>query len=134
VKEHIAKAVAALGKPLPKGAVVHHVDTVRQHNANTNLAIFPDHAYHAQIHARMRARAACGNPNFRKCCWCQQWDDPKNLTHSFHHACRKKHRRRWRARRHGTPVTYDQLALFPHVNDPPVSKNRRAQYEHEREF
>lgn len=52
--EHIIKAEKALGKKLPKGAIVHHVDEDKGNNENSNLVICPDHAYHMLIHARTR--------------------------------------------------------------------------------
>lgn len=52
--EHIRIAEKALGKELPKGAVVHHVDEDKSNNANDNLVICPSHSYHMLIHARMK--------------------------------------------------------------------------------
>jgi hypothetical protein len=56
--EHVLIAEKALGKPLPKGAVVHHVDRDSMNN-NTkspwNLVVCPDQAYHLLLHARVRA-------------------------------------------------------------------------------
>lgn len=56
--EHIVIAERALGKPLPEGAVVHHVDRDGTNN-NTkslwNLIVCPDQGYHLLLHARARA-------------------------------------------------------------------------------
>lgn len=76
---HVSVAEKALGKPLPKGALVHHVDEDKLNNAPANLVICPSHAYHMLIHRRMRAMEATGNPNLRKCCICKGWDHPENL-------------------------------------------------------
>jgi transposase len=51
--EHILIAERALGKPLPAGVDVHHVNLVKHDNANTNLVICT-HQYHLDLHARMR--------------------------------------------------------------------------------
>lgn len=77
--EHIKIAERALGKPLPKGAIVHHVDGDRQNNEPTKLVVCPDQAYHLLLHARQRAMDACGNPGYRKCMNCGAWDDPKHM-------------------------------------------------------
>lgn len=52
--EHISVVEKALGKKLPKGAVVHHVDRNRRNNTNKNLVGCPSQAYHLLLHKRMR--------------------------------------------------------------------------------
>lgn len=95
VREHIVIAERALGRPLPPEAVVHHVDEDRANNAPSNLVICPDRAYHNLLHQRMRARDACGNPNWLRCCRCKTYDDPANLSVSggraYHRACNAEH-------------------------------------------
>lgn len=59
---HVAVAERALGRPLPEGAVVHHVDENRHNNRNDNLVICPDHAYHHELHYRLRVLRAGGDP------------------------------------------------------------------------
>lgn len=63
VLEHRLLAEQALGKPLPKGVQVHHVDGNRRNNAPTNLVICQDQSYHLLLHARTRTLRAGGNPN-----------------------------------------------------------------------
>src|SRR5437879_6088057 len=47
VLEHIYKAEQALGKPLPKGAIVHHMNGVKYDNDTPlNLVVCPNQAYH----------------------------------------------------------------------------------------
>jgi HNH endonuclease len=53
---HVLVAEKALGKPLPKGAIVHHVDGNTLNNAPSNLVICQDQAYHCLLHKRQRAR------------------------------------------------------------------------------
>ena len=77
VLEHIVIAEKALGKPLPKKAVVHHFDENPSHNQNGNLIICEDRNYHNLLHLRQNAIRACGNPNYRKCLYCKIWDDPR---------------------------------------------------------
>lgn len=55
VYEHIYKAEKALGRSLPEGAVVHHMNNIPFDNDTPyNLVICPDQAYHMLIHKRMR--------------------------------------------------------------------------------
>jgi hypothetical protein len=55
IYEHIFKAERALGKPLPKGVLVHHLDGDGTNNDNTNLVICQNKAYHRLLHMRMWA-------------------------------------------------------------------------------
>jgi hypothetical protein len=71
---HRMIAAAALGKPLPEAAVVHHVEDVSN---NLALVVCPDNSYHMLIYARERALDACGNPDHRKCKG--GYDDPANM-------------------------------------------------------
>lgn len=80
IAQHILIAEAVLGKLLPKGVEVHHVDGIRSNNANSNLVICPNAKYHKLLHTRTLALNACGNPNYRKCNYCHQWDDPINMV------------------------------------------------------
>ncbi len=53
--EHILKAEKALGRPLPKGAVVHHMNRKPWDNDTPlNLVICPDQGYHLLLHRRMK--------------------------------------------------------------------------------
>jgi hypothetical protein len=56
---HVLVAEKALGKPLPKGAVVHHVDLDKANNDPKNLVVCPSQAYHLLLHKRMRDAARC---------------------------------------------------------------------------
>lgn len=63
---HRARAEAALGHPLPKGAQVHHADGTK--SDRSPLVICQDAAYHSLLHRRMRIKAAGGNPNTDAVC------------------------------------------------------------------
>ena len=103
VIEHILIAEKALGKPLPPGAEVHHVDENKANNRNDNLVICPNHAYHQLLHLRMRALCESGNPNYRRCHICKAWDNPDNMrcyfygrgNHYMHPACTVRKASRW---------------------------------------
>lgn len=82
VYEHRLVAERALGRFLPDGAEVHHVNEKKGDNAGTNLVICPDGDYHRLLHVRADALRASGNPDWRKCPYCKRHDDPAAM--SFH--------------------------------------------------
>ena len=67
VLEHVLVAEKALGRALPTGAVIHHVNEDRSDNRGCNLVICT-RAYHALIHQRMRLLANGGHPRTHR--WC----------------------------------------------------------------
>jgi hypothetical protein len=79
IREHLIVAERAIGHALPVGVIVHHADENRLNNSPDNLVICPNHKYHHLLHQRMRALAACGNANWRKCPYCHKYDDPENM-------------------------------------------------------
>lgn len=93
VFEHKIIAERALGKSLPPRAEIHHANENKLDNRNANLVICPSRAYHSLLHQRLRALEACGNPNWRQCIFCKQYDDPlkmripKNRDRPRHRKC-----------------------------------------------
>lgn len=68
VLTHVLVAEKALGRHLPEGVEVHHVDENKQNNANANLVICQDRHYHALLHRRARVVRAGGDPNRQRFC------------------------------------------------------------------
>lgn len=68
VDEHRLIAERALGRPLPPGAIVHHVDEDPSNNRNDNLVICQDRDYHTLLHVRLRILQAGGDPNTDRIC------------------------------------------------------------------
>lgn len=103
--EHVQIAERAVGKNLPKGAHVHHVDYDKLNNANTNLVVCPNTSYHRLLHVRTDALNACGNPDWRRCKFCQRYGDPAAMYGypggvMFHHReCMNEYERNRKAAR-----------------------------------
>ena len=57
VYEHRVLAEKALGRPLPKGAVVHHTGEPGDNHGPFKLVICPNQEYHMLLHKRMEACA-----------------------------------------------------------------------------
>ena len=105
VLEHILIAEKALGRPLPEKAIIHHTDVNKGKIDPRAIVICEDQAYHMLLHRRMRARRECGHVDWRKCCYCHKYDDPKNLIYRqnggrvCHQECEREYQRRRKATR-----------------------------------
>lgn len=77
----LARFVAekALGKSLPPGAEVHHIDCDETNDDPSNLVVCPSRPYHWLLHKRQRALDACGHADWQLCVYCKQYDDIANL-------------------------------------------------------
>ena len=80
VFEHLLIAEKALGRPLKKTEEVHHLNLRQDDNANLNLVICQDHAYHLLLHRRMRALSACGHADWAQCRECKKYDNTSIMT------------------------------------------------------
>lgn len=61
-REHVLIVERVLGRPLPAGAVTHHVNAIRSDNRNENLCVLQSQTDHLELHRKMRVRAAGGDP------------------------------------------------------------------------
>lgn len=70
VREHIIVASRAVGRPLPAGAVVHHINGDRADNAPQNLVVFQSSNEHLEAHRKLRVLRAGGDPWNDRMCSC----------------------------------------------------------------
>jgi hypothetical protein len=75
-RQHIIIAENIVGHVLPKNVQVHHYGGKED---NSKIIICQNQKYHKLIHSRTEAYQKTGDPNKRKCQFCKQWDDVKNL-------------------------------------------------------
>lgn len=93
VAEHTVVVSRALGKAVPAGAHVHHVNEDRADNRPANLVLC-DPAFHRLLHQRTDALNACGNADWRKCTYCKAYDDPAQMKEEaaggvfYHQRCK----------------------------------------------
>lgn len=105
IQESILVAEKVLGKYLPNGTIIHHIDGNPSNNESKNLVICEDKKYHNILHRRKRAYEACGHANWLKCGYCHSYDDLNNLktypNHMgfFHSLCKNKYDRKWHKER-----------------------------------
>lgn len=95
--EHVLIAEKALGHRLPLGVEVHHVDENKRNNANSNLVICENQAYHHLLHYRARVLADGFDPDtHKKCTHCKEYlpvdrfvRNRSNKTTGYHSECKR---------------------------------------------
>ena len=96
VFKHIAIVTKVLGKPLPEGVQVHHADGNPLNNEKSNLVVCPNQTYHKLLHQRTNALETCGNPDWIKCTYCSNYDDPSRIyidanNVKYHRECKARY-------------------------------------------
>ena len=101
VYRYMLIAEKSLGKPLPTGTQIHHIDENASNDEPKNLIICEDRSYHKLLHRRKRALETCGHASWRKCGFCHEYDKPENLyinkNNTKHSKCDNEYRRNRRA-------------------------------------
>jgi hypothetical protein len=107
----------ALGKELPAGAIIHHVDCDRSNNRNDNLVILQDTGEHLRLHRRLAVLKAGGNPwTEQLCCVCHtpkplaEFPPSKRTRSSACHACEIVRLRVYKNRKRGKPDDWVESA------------------------
>ena len=55
-------------RPMPPGAVVHHVNDIKTDNRHSNLVVLQSHQEHLEMHYRRTVLRAGGNPWTQRLC------------------------------------------------------------------
>ena len=102
--EHVLIAEQTLGKSLPKGVEVHHVNGNGLDPGHENLVICEDKLYHRFLHARAAGLSNVGSVDGRRCYICGNWGvigdgslstyiqkkSPNGIGMSYHKSCMAK--------------------------------------------
>lgn len=93
VREHHLVVEEAIGKPVPEGAVVHHIDGDVTNNEPSNLVLCEDNAYHLLLHRRQARLEATDDPDAIRCGFCGEFDGEMyvypNDRKGYHPECRR---------------------------------------------
>jgi hypothetical protein len=101
IPESWATVEKAIGRELHLGAIIHHVNGIKNDNRPGNLVVCPNEKYHRMLHVRAQALKECGRKDYRKCYYCQIYDDINKLIiqekgAAYHRNCKSNYGRDYR--------------------------------------
>lgn len=92
VLEHVLVAEKKLRRFLRPEEVVHHENEIKTDNRPENIRVFANNSEHRKHHQNLIALRECGNPHWRKCVFCKNYDTVENMSRKalqrwFHKEC-----------------------------------------------
>ncbi len=81
IYEYRLKVEKVINRYLIQKEQIHHYINK---DGSFSLVLCPNQQYHTLLHLREEALRYCGHANWKKCSYCKQYDDPKNLSTSKH--------------------------------------------------
>lgn len=88
-REYRMTVEKVLGKKIPIGVQVHHIDGNRLNNLNNNLVVCESKAYHFFLHTREKALKNSGDVNKRRCIMCGEYDDISMMRPKLQSKCKE---------------------------------------------
>jgi hypothetical protein len=103
----------SLGRILPKGNIFHHINGIPDDDRPDNIIPFQISREHTKYHRDQKALRESGHIEWRKCCFCGLYGDPKSSEwyelpnkNAWHRECKKIYDRR----------RYERIGIHSHRN------------------
>lgn len=96
VREHVLVMETYLKRRILPTEHIHHIDGNRSNNTIGNLILFHSKSGHHLYEGNLKAFNQCGHYDWRKCVYCHNYDDTKNMTkkknkQSYHKKCHSEY-------------------------------------------